>query len=204
MMTGTSCRNVATGVRRKAILEAALQLFLTKGFTDTTMEDIRQLSGASTGSIYHHFEKKENIATELYREGRKDLNATLLQSFNTNDPEEGLRTLVYNYLDWYEQSPDLGIYVIQAANTEYLGRYVEELRQSLDSSAQHFLRWLEPFIANNTIVRYPDTLYIPLCLGPSREFIRLWLRTRRPEQLQEARTPLAEAACQILLTHYSR
>lgn len=204
MVTGTSCRNVATGVRRKAILEAALQLFLTKGFTNTTMEDIRQLSGASTGSIYHHFEKKENIATELYREGRKDLNASLCQSFNTKDLEGGLRALVYNYLDWYEQSPDLGIYVIQAANTEYLGRYVEELRQSLDSFASHFTSWLEPFIADEMVVRYPEALYIPLSLGPSHEFIRRWLRTRQLEQLHEVRAPLAEAACQILITHHSR
>lgn len=204
MMTGTSCRNVATEVRRKAILDAALHLFLTKGFTNTTMEDIRQLSGASTGSIYHHFEKKENIATELYREGHNDLNASLCQSLNTHDPAEGLRALIYNYLSWYEQSPDLGIYVIQAANTEYLGRYVEELRQSLDSFASRFISWLEPFIAEGMVVRYPETLYIPLSLGPSREFIRRWLRTRQLEQLHEARVPLADAACQILITHHSR
>ena len=54
--------NITTETRRKAILEAALKSFSTKGFTETTMEDIKRLSGASTGSIYHHFENKEMLA----------------------------------------------------------------------------------------------------------------------------------------------
>ena len=70
--SGASYRNVATESRRQAILQAALTFFLSKGFTNTTMDDIRQLSGASTGSIYHHFENKEMLAVALYREGRSD------------------------------------------------------------------------------------------------------------------------------------
>ncbi len=41
------------------------------------MEDIRKLSGASIGSIYHHFANKELLARALYLEGRTSLNATL-------------------------------------------------------------------------------------------------------------------------------
>ena len=139
-MISESRRNAMTGSRRQAILQAALQSFLSKGFTDTTMEDIRQISGASTGSIYHHFENKETIAIELYREGRQQLNAALFKSLSNTDPRQALKEIVYNYLDWFEQFPDLGLYVIQAANTEYLGRHVEELRQSLDSFSQSKLR----------------------------------------------------------------
>lgn len=202
MGASESRRTVLTESRRRAILQAALRLFLTKGFTETTMEDIRQLSGASTGSIYHHFEKKETIAIELYHEGRNELNAVLFPSFRQTQPQEGLRMLVYNYLDWFEQSPDLGLYVLQAASTEYLGRHVEELRQSSeDAFAPRFLDWLAPFIEAGIIARYPQQLYVPLAVGPSREFIRRWLRTRSPEQLHQAREPLAQAAWQILARH---
>ena len=80
MVVGASGQNTTTETRRKAILQAALKSFSTKGFTETTMEDIRRLSGASTGSIYHHFENKEMLAQALYLEGRSDLNAALLAS----------------------------------------------------------------------------------------------------------------------------
>ena len=37
--------------RRESILEAALSCFLEKGYIATTINDIREASGATTGSI---------------------------------------------------------------------------------------------------------------------------------------------------------
>ncbi len=70
MVIGDSEHSPTTELRRKAILDAALSCFASKGFTETTMEDIRKISGASTGSIYHHFSNKEMLARALYLEGR--------------------------------------------------------------------------------------------------------------------------------------
>ena len=114
-MAGASHQNITTETRRKAILEAALKSFSTKGFTETTMEDIKRLSGASTGSIYHHFENKEMLAQALYLEGRSDLNASLLASITGKPPREGIKDLIYAYIDWFEQHPDLGQFAMQAA-----------------------------------------------------------------------------------------
>ena len=55
--------------RRRAILEAALECFTSYGFAKTTMDDIRVQANASTGSLYHHFRSKEQLAAELYVEG---------------------------------------------------------------------------------------------------------------------------------------
>jgi AcrR family transcriptional regulator len=205
MVVGASGQNTATESRRKAILQAALKSFSTKGFTDTTMEDIRRLSGASTGSIYHHFENKEMLAQALYLEGRGDLNAALLASITGRRPREGIKALVYAYIDWFEQHPDLGQYVMQADSTEYLGAYVKVFRQKIqlalpkENFTQQFLDWLVPFIDDGTIARFPQNLYSPLVIGPSREYVRHWLRTRLPEEIQEVREPLAEAAWKVLL-----
>ena len=48
--------------RKQAILEAALAAFLQKGVLATTIDDVRERSGASVGSIYHHYGSKEGIA----------------------------------------------------------------------------------------------------------------------------------------------
>ena len=206
MVVGASNQHTAAGSRRKAILEAALQSFSTKGFTETTMEDIKRLSGASTGSIYHHFENKEMLAQALFLEGRSDLNATLLAAIAKKPLDEGIKALIYAYLDWFEQHPDLGQYVMQAGSTEYLGSYVKVLRQKIqlalpnENFPQQFYDWLVPFIEDGTIARYPQNLYVPLVIGPGREFVRRWLRTRLPAEIHEVRVPLAIAALKVLTT----
>src|SRR6516225_9629452 len=105
-----SGHNTPTESRRQAILEAALACFTSKGFTETTMEDIRKLSGASTGSIYHHFSNKEMLAQALYLEGRSSLATAVSSSLNATSLREGIEAIVYKYLGWFEQHADLGQY----------------------------------------------------------------------------------------------
>lgn len=199
MGSRSSC-NAGTESRRRAILRAALESFSGKGFTETTVEDIRRLSGASVGSIYHHFESKEMLALALYLEGCNDLNSNLLTCLTTVHPREGIKAMVRTYLDWYAQHPNLGQYMIQAANTEYLGAQVQKLRETVDILPVRLLDWLTPFMEDGTIVRIAQDLYVPLVLGPSKEFVRRWLRARLPEEIQKAREPLAEAAWIVLST----
>ena len=206
MVIGASSQNTTTETRQKAILQAALKSFSTKGFTETTMEDIKRLSGASTGSIYHHFENKEMLAQALYLEGRSDLNASLLSAITGKPPREGIKDLIYAYLDWSEQHPDLGQFVMQAGSTEYLGSYVKVVRQKIqlalprENFPEQFFEWLSPLIEGGIIARFPQNLYVPLVIGPSREYVRRWLRTRLTAEIKEAREPLAEAAWKVLST----
>src|SRR6202165_1191376 len=125
MVIGDSDRSMLTEARRKAILEAALACFASKGFTETTMEDIRKLSGASMGSIYHHFSNKEMLARALYLEGRSSLNAALSASLTPNSLREGIEAIVRAYLGWFEQHADLGQYILQAGDSEYLSAYIK-------------------------------------------------------------------------------
>ncbi|HEY0756768.1 MAG TPA: TetR/AcrR family transcriptional regulator [Ktedonobacteraceae bacterium] len=209
MVMGGSEQSAPKESRRQAILEAALTCFASKGFTETTMEDIRKLSGASTGSIYHHFSNKEMLARALYLEGRNSLNAALFACIPAPDLCAGIAALVHAYLGWFEEHADLGQYIMQASESEYLSAYIKVLRQKTRTSlptehlSEQLLQWLAPFISAGSLVSLPRSLYIPLILGPSREFVRVWLRTRQPEEIQEARVPLAQAAWRVLATPIS-
>lgn len=48
-----------------AILEAAERLFLTRGYTATTMEDLSAAADVAVGSIYAHFGDKEGVYAAL-------------------------------------------------------------------------------------------------------------------------------------------
>ena len=132
------------------------------------------------------------------------MNAALLASIIDRQPREGIKALVYAYIDWFEQHPDLGQYIMQADSTEYLGSYVKVFRQKIllafpnENLTQQFFDWLVPYIEDGTIARFPRNLYVPLAIGPSREYVRRWLRTRLTEEIPEAREYLAESAWKVL------
>src|SRR5258708_12909207 len=44
-----------------AVLAAAQKQFATKGFDQTTIDDIAARAGVAKGAVYHHFESKEQI-----------------------------------------------------------------------------------------------------------------------------------------------
>jgi AcrR family transcriptional regulator len=53
---------------RRQVLDAALQLFSHRGYRATTMRDIADEAGVSTGNVYHHFPDKETIFRTLLDE----------------------------------------------------------------------------------------------------------------------------------------
>jgi AcrR family transcriptional regulator len=52
--------------RRAQILEAALSCFSARGFHATTMDDLVAASGLSKGSLYFHFQSKEDVFLALF------------------------------------------------------------------------------------------------------------------------------------------
>ena len=53
---------------RRQVLDAALELFSHQGYRGTTMREIADKAGVSTGNCYHHFEDKEQIFRTLLDE----------------------------------------------------------------------------------------------------------------------------------------
>jgi AcrR family transcriptional regulator len=51
--------------RQHEILEAALRIFVRKGYADTRMDDIVEATGLSKGAIYHHFASKHELFVAL-------------------------------------------------------------------------------------------------------------------------------------------
>ena len=59
---------------RKKILEVSKDLFLKKGFDNTSIQDIiNGLGGLTKGVIYHHFESKQEILQSIIREKNQEI-----------------------------------------------------------------------------------------------------------------------------------
>src|SRR5690606_16253103 len=93
--------------RKDDILQAALACFSEQGVDATTIEMIRDRSGASIGSLYHHFGNKERIIAALYLEGVGGYARLLEAGFTKVDSAEAcIRLLVGCYVDWVLANPD--------------------------------------------------------------------------------------------------
>ena len=53
---------------RQKVMDTARKLFVQRGYFNTSIPDIVRASEVSIGSIYHHFENKQELAKELYEE----------------------------------------------------------------------------------------------------------------------------------------
>lgn len=63
----TPTRTVRRRARRDAILEAAADAFLSRGYAATSIDDIADRLGASKGRVYHYFRTKGDIFVGIHR-----------------------------------------------------------------------------------------------------------------------------------------
>ncbi|MBI72028.1 MAG: hypothetical protein CMG61_00980 [Candidatus Marinimicrobia bacterium] len=57
--------NKTKDLKKNKILDAALQIFVKKGYADTRMDDIVKDSGVSKGAIYHYYSSKKDLFLDL-------------------------------------------------------------------------------------------------------------------------------------------
>jgi AcrR family transcriptional regulator len=62
-----SNRAERTAERREAIIEAAMNEFITRGYAATRLDDVAKRAGVAKGTIYLHFKDKESMFEELIR-----------------------------------------------------------------------------------------------------------------------------------------
>jgi len=80
--------------KREAILEAALELFVERGFFGTAVPEIADRAGVGAGTIYRYFESKEALVNVIYRLQKQRFAAAVVDHFPaTAATREQFRTL---------------------------------------------------------------------------------------------------------------
>lgn len=60
-------RDISAALTRKAVLDAARNLFTTKGFEATSIDEIARVRIQQRRAVYHHFRDKQEIFAEVFR-----------------------------------------------------------------------------------------------------------------------------------------
>ncbi len=67
--------------RRDAILDAALQCFVTQGFHGTAVPEVAKRAGIAAGTIYHYFASKEAMVNALFRKWKEAIGGRVFTAF---------------------------------------------------------------------------------------------------------------------------
>jgi len=187
--------------RKSAILSAALEVFSEKGIEAASIDDIRQRSQASVGSIYHHFGNKEGIAAALFALGLDDYWERIKASLAPADNAEyAIHAIVSTHLHWIVQQPDMARYLFarrQAVSAEH----DDAIRQHTAAHFKEVFDKLKPWFKQGVLRRLPVELYGPILLGPAQELARNWLGGRIAIDPLGAVDELSGAAWRALATN---
>ena len=76
--------------KRNAILDAATRLFSHNGFQGTAMAELSSVTGAATGTIFHHFKNKEDLFLQVLKAVKESIVTHFEQHEATRRAQTGM------------------------------------------------------------------------------------------------------------------
>jgi len=93
--------------RKNLILTTAQELFSRSGFVGVTLDDIAAKIEFSKGTIYSHFDSKEEIFAQILLAQLNNLLGMLQESARSSQTaDEGIMRCLQAYMQFYQQNPE--------------------------------------------------------------------------------------------------
>jgi len=162
-------------IRRKPerpgeILAAAFEEFVLHGYAATRLEDVAARAGVTKGTIYFHFESKENVFVQMVRELSKPTLLAMQEFLSRETPD-----IVAFLNDFVDFSHDLVLKDRYAR--EILRLLIAEASRFPDLVDEHISEFLDPIcdhlqarlvqaakegtIRQSPVIDFPDLLLAP-------------------------------------------
>ena len=122
-------------LRRKVIQEAAHDLFISKGFRATTMEDIAQKAELSAGTIYYYFPDKDHLYVSLNEKSLRfwHTKATKVYKNKRLSVEKKMQKFMDILYETYQKEPfllgNVPIVQMETSLSLFQGELVDQLNQ---------------------------------------------------------------------------
>ncbi len=184
-MTGNPAKNQGTprdpdGTRSR-ILDAALDVFSSKGYHDSRIDEIAEQSGTSKGSIYFHFPNKERLFLALVDQFADLLERRVNEAIQHED--EGIRRVrvaletVLATFGKYRRPAKL--LLVQAVG---LGNVFEKKRLEItDRFADLIRKYLDGAVAVGDIPPADTEIIAHAWMGAIYSVVIRWVYTGEPE-----------------------
>ncbi len=100
---------------KELIARTSLHLFVEKGITETTIRDIAAAAGIAEGTLYRHYESKDQLAWELFSENYVSFARELDRVQEEYDTlKDKLAAMIRRFCAFFDQDPVLFSYLLLA------------------------------------------------------------------------------------------
>jgi AcrR family transcriptional regulator len=128
---------------RRELAEAAARLFLTRGYSATTVQDIAAAADVSPRTFFRYFPSKDEIVTAIASTGMDDVVEALAEVEDTVPLRAALHVALSASVAKVRDDPDAArAFQILLRETPALrGRWLEEQRRNRDRLAEALRPW---------------------------------------------------------------
>jgi len=181
--------SLAKGPRkRQEIIDAAARCFARQGYDGTSMRDVAKLANLLPGSIYYHFESKEEMLQAVHDELMRSMTERVLLSIDPNaGPWERLEQACATYLENLVTDEDYAGVVI----AEFPRRQTRKLRDQLVVHRDRFEQIFVDLVNDLPLAPTVDRKYWRLALMSIIAWSFIWYRTGRDTPAEITRTMIA-------------
>jgi AcrR family transcriptional regulator len=95
----------AADLTHQRLIRAALELFSSRGYHDTTTAQIAKKAGVAEGTIYRHFSSKQQLLNELYRAALRWATKAVDDSGNAPTPRARLALVAQGLVEGAVRDP---------------------------------------------------------------------------------------------------
>lgn len=178
----------AVSDKREAILDAALELFVERGFYGTAVPEIADRAGVGAGTIYRYFDSKEALVNAIYREQKMRFAEIVLGEFPMTAPtRDQFRALWMRMAKFAIASPKAFVFMELHHHARYLDAENVALEQRMLELFQNVVIAAQ---ARHDLKAGPPALLMGIVMGAFVGVIRSCVEVNQP--LDQADWQLAE------------
>ncbi|HFB54865.1 MAG TPA: TetR/AcrR family transcriptional regulator [Hellea balneolensis] len=165
-----------TEITKKKIIDAAFVLFTNHGRHNVSMKDISQKSGVSNGSIFHHFNSKDQIVIEVYVRERRSYWNTVFNAMEAweGTPSDALGEATRASLHYQEKFPKRHKFMIECGADSRLAELTDPVQKLNAVFFARFYQWANPHFEAGTLAILQPELYSAIIFGPAQWVGRAW------------------------------
>ncbi len=191
-------------VLRRAILDTAVKLFIERGTSGTSIQDIAESLGLTRTAVYYYFKKKEDILQSLSEEvtisARRQ--AGSVADRESIDPATALSDLVKQHASLILANPE-GFRVIERNESDLSAKHVQSAQGARRGLFDNFRRVIERGIDSGQF-RMVDSYVAAFSLIGMCNWTAWWYKPGGRLSVQQVVDAVADLALQSLCRDQSR
>ena len=146
---------------KEKIGQTALRLFVEKGITGTTIRDLAAAAGIAEGTLYRHYDSKDQLAWQLFSE---NFTAFALELDRLQEGHQGARAkleaMIHQFCAFFDRDPVLFSYLLLAQHEQF-----KKVTQEMPSPVRVLRRVIEDGMARGEIPAGDSTVATAMVLG---------------------------------------